>query len=598
MTGPIILIVFIIAIAGLCIWFYIKNKPTDSQSQPEVVPTPEPIPEPEPVPEPDPEPTPEPNPEEPIEQDPTPEEPIENEDISGADSSDDTTQEETDPASQEEAAPQEKEKTLDDIVSEEASQLVHDLIVPTFSGVFGSISIDDPKFKTLWPWINELVEEAVAQSWPYLSSVHNLPSLYQEENFPEIYDWHGKKEDRENTTRELVAWVVALQLAEIVPEKRDDIFKAGYVVGGDKDTPIYDFEFYSDKNIARLVASSIYSAMRGKKMINDEAIAIMRAELGGHLYPKTLKTYSQDSFAKNQREFFVSLEKFMPTAPGPYLSGYSDRSSIGGAPYPEYAVGSGKTSDLNLEKDVEIYNYVTSNFNLDDKNPYWDRAVQAVADKDADLQHLFGKDREVGEYKFSPVFGEKSIGIEINPSGDVARLVKDTLTVGSMQRKSLMNGSYYGRRRPAQTKTDGVSKSGRDGILCNFVIENNDGNAGVYQKNGNWVTGKEITKGDFCEYSHKQVYANSYPSGHSSCIWSAAMTLIELMPERADLIMRAANNFAVNRTICRYHWNSDTLIGRMLSSTVNAVAHATPDFNERINKAREEVKLRDTSILV
>jgi len=68
-----------------------------------------------------------------------------------------------------------------------------------------------------------------------------------------------------------------------------------------------------------------------------------------------------------------------------------------------------------------------------------------------------------------------------------------------------------------------------------------------------------ISPEEYEEEEKKSLPSNSYPSGHSSGIWGCALTLIELMPERADLIMREANEFAVNRTIARYHWNSDTI---------------------------------------
>lgn len=65
---------------------------------------------------------------------------------------------------------------------------------------------------------------------------------------------------------------------------------------------------------------------------------------------------------------------------------------------------------------------------------------------------------------------------------------------------------------------------------------------------------------------------------------------MELMPERADKIMAAANMFAVNRTIARYHWNSDTVNGRVLGSATNAVSHASIDYDELLNKAKKEIE--------
>jgi hypothetical protein len=67
------------------------------------------------------------------------------------------------------------------------------------------------------------------------------------------------------------------------------------------------------------------------------------------------------------------------------------------------------------------------------------------------------------------------------------------------------------------------------------------------------------------------------------------MGMIELMPKIADKIMYAANLFAVNRTIARYHWNSDTINGRVLGSATNAVCHAASDYDELLNKAKKDI---------
>jgi membrane-associated phospholipid phosphatase len=143
--------------------------------------------------------------------------------------------------------------------------------------------------------------------------------------------------------------------------------------------------------------------------------------------------------------------------------------------------------------------------------------------------------------------------------------------------------------RPGGTKTDAVGQTGAGGILCDFDIENNDGCPTEYDRNGNLVVGKETNPGEFCEYSRKHLYANSYPSGHSAGIWNTALMLMEIMPDRADRIMRAANEYAMSRVIARYHWNSDTIVGRVLGSAINAVTHATNDYDSRLSNAKSEL---------
>ena len=68
-----------------------------------------------------------------------------------------------------------------------------------------------------------------------------------------------------------------------------------------------------------------------------------------------------------------------------------------------------------------------------------------------------------------------------------------------------------------------------------------------------------------------------------------AMILMELLPEKADLILKEANQFAVNRTIARYHWTSDTINGRVLGSAQQAVSHGASDFDTLFEKAKREL---------
>lgn len=64
---------------------------------------------------------------------------------------------------------------------------------------------------------------------------------------------------------------------------------------------------------------------------------------------------------------------------------------------------------------------------------------------------------------------------------------------------------------------------------------------------------------------------------------------MEIFPDKADGIMRCATKFAINRTVARYHWNSDTLNGRVLGSAINAVAHAASDYDTVLDTAIEEI---------
>ena len=65
---------------------------------------------------------------------------------------------------------------------------------------------------------------------------------------------------------------------------------------------------------------------------------------------------------------------------------------------------------------------------------------------------------------------------------------------------------------------------------------------------------------------------------------------MEAMPYDSDKILAIVNQYAVNRTIARYHWNSDTMNGRILGAATNAVAHAASDYDSLLESAKNEIE--------
>jgi len=80
----------------------------------------------------------------------------------------------------------------------------------------------------------------------------------------------------------------------------------------------------------------------------------------------------------------------------------------------------------------------------------------------------------------------------------------------------------------------------------------------------------------------------SYPSGHSIRGWIYALALTSLAPERADLLLARARQYAMNRVICGHHWKSDTDASVMLASGVYAAIVSTEEFQQQLAKARVE----------
>lgn len=388
---------------------------------------------------------------------------------------------------------------------------------------------------------------------------HHRGVFYKKENFPTLY-YYGNRSDRELAWKAMSGWAAALVLAQLCPQKRTEIFAAGYNYGGGKDVALFGWEFESDPIIARLVGAAVWSCKQPPKVVLD----VMRKEVGGNVLDYTVKEIADGSFTDLQDKVFIDFTKFLPTAPGPYLSAYKDRSKVGGIPFPNDQ----KESDYNLSVDKEVYEHVVYNYNLDD-NRYHQDTAQAIADKDGSAYHLFEGNRRTEHYTFHPVFGEATIGRYISVESDMAKICTDAFTIGVMARKPLMLGDYYGRRRPGQTEVDGQSKDGDFGVLYNLEIDNADGNPTSYNQDGE------------LQYDTDQkssVYANSYPSGHSSGIMACANIMMEHLPDVADKILKAANEFANSRIKCRYHNLSDTLIGRLVGTAITSVIRACKDY--------------------
>jgi hypothetical protein len=321
----------------------------------------------------------------------------------------------------------------------------------------------------------------------------------------------------------------------------------------------------------------------------------MRAEIGGSKYTDSLETLSNSSRdAVGKGDFFSDFRKFLPTAPGPYAPGYTTRPD-------DTFPNEKKESNKNLSVDAAIHEMVVQTYNMNSVE-YSASSVQAIADEECCKYHLFGDDKVIGDYKFHPVFGSDTIGERINPDSYVGNFAERMIHTSSSSRGIMQTKTTspieYGRLRPGCSWTQEAKKNSktddRRNVLCEIEIEDNDGcktskNAvGYYDADGIWVY-TQAEEDKYCETKKNSLYANSYPSGHSSGIWGGAMMLVELFPDKADKIMKEANQFAINRTIVRWHWTSDTINGRVLGGATHAVCHAASDYDTMLNKAKKEL---------
>ena len=467
-------------------------------------------------------------------------------------------------------------------------------------------------------YLHELYNEAKAQQQG--TSQHGLVSLYKEDNFP-LPDIHknniyGSTEDTSKAFSAMTGWLFAMQLSELVPKKRTSLMTLGYNLGGNMNSNMFGYKFNSDPNVARLVGSAIYVTMRTTQNPN---LTAMRTELGTSKYSDNLETLRctladhtctdlPDNYFKwGENDFYLNVREFLPGAPGPYLSNYTTRPSRG-------TVGDAKVTNIpdyngNTVVDYNIHTGITSTYNLTSTIPeIKTRTVQAIADKEGCVNHLFGPQRPTSNYGYIyPVFGrhnycsdtdmptdKTNLNDMINVLGDIAQKQRKVLQDINIYTR-MGETPEYGRRRPAETTTDGVSKEGVDGILCNAEIQNADGCPDAYyDRNGNYVPiDSSLYVGEgLCDYEHRNIWANSYPSGHSAYIWINALLLMELYPERANRFMAAANTFAISRTIARYHYTSDTIIGRIIGTVMSAMCHAASDYDSRLAAIKGELNIQ------
>lgn len=432
-------------------------------------------------------------------------------------------------------SPQEPPATDPDEGDNDADKVFTDLLT-MFSGIVPCVTGQDMR-----EYLHAIYQEAATQ--------FRSTSLHAPENFPTVVYYYGDA-TYQYAFDKMVAWTFAMVLTELVPGKRNELYRAAFDFREPgKDVPLFGWTFETDPTIARLMGSVIYAYTR-----NPSRIEALREIIGAR----------KIHYNKDVSELYCDLSYF-PPAPGPYLKAYEKRAA-GYPPGLEYG-------DHQYMADVETERTVSDHYCLDAVEFAFRQAtVQAVADKDPHNEHLFGhtryaNDPKYGQMVFDPVFGEVSIGVEIPIDGAISRLAETVGSPSSNNRNSLLSREY-GRRRPGQGETDpSMEAVPKERALVNYSIEENDGHStGFYNKDGDYVDGQGHHIGDFELYYQGQLYANSYPSGHSAYIWGITLALIAAMKDITPKLMRAGGHFSTSRIITRYHHLSDTLIGREIGS--------------------------------
>jgi acid phosphatase (class A) len=83
---------------------------------------------------------------------------------------------------------------------------------------------------------------------------------------------------------------------------------------------------------------------------------------------------------------------------------------------------------------------------------------------------------------------------------------------------------------------------------------------------------------------------NSYPSGHTLSSYLLALTLIQIVPERKEEILKRADDYAHNRLVCGVHTESDIQASRLIAYAMFGSMMQEPRFQQEIAAARTEVR--------
>ncbi|MDB5700893.1 MAG: phosphatase family protein [Sphingomonadales bacterium] len=93
-----------------------------------------------------------------------------------------------------------------------------------------------------------------------------------------------------------------------------------------------------------------------------------------------------------------------------------------------------------------------------------------------------------------------------------------------------------------------------------------------------------------CDAGKKANPRRSYPSGHSTLSYSVGYVLAHLAPEKADIILSRAADYAMSREICGVHYPSDTEASHVLATIIGVKLVGSPVFVAKMAAARGELR--------
>lgn len=467
----------------------------------------------------------------------------------------------------------------------------------------------------------------------------------------EVYNYHGNNKEYEldgTAENAMLYWIIAMCISELVPtsgsnNKQTQLFKFAYDLGGnDGDGRKYrlynNYTPKGDLTICRLVASVIYAKNRPtykssissfRSKLNGSAISISGTLKDG------LNLTGNIGSKPTSYGYSVDIDSIFPAAAGPYTTtgSYANRTA-----YPWDQQGENpddfNSSTKNYVIDEAVNNEVITNYNLVNNANIikFKRAIQAISDDYEEVEH-FLDDKIYYTYPDNPgndityphdtftlatsssnkgyfsgtfnnsVVTSKNLSLYKN-TADFTEFLQQMRDACAYNRQTTF-WPQYGRRRPSQGYEDGsCADSGQHSSqnwLDDWGILNLAGGSTRYDEQGekyyvdaNGDGIRNENESSYYPHNCNNIVSTTYPSGHSAGVWGAALSLIELLSDMGitnsaeiNNIYKAAYAFTVSRTIVRAHWNSDTIYGKLNTTTIFPVLHAMSTFNNIFDNAEQ-----------
>lgn len=462
--------------------------------------------------------------------------------------------------------------------------------------------------------------------------------MFRKECYPLVYDYRGKDASDDGTAyNAMQAWLVASALAELVPDAGEttntqtELFKLAYEIGGGRSYPLYNQKtLKADPHAMRLAGSVMYAICRGDGDIAAQTDEY-RQELGGREIPASAwdglgfrDTELTDGegrrgYRVDYLGYCINTREFLPDAPGPRVPG----ATVCELPLP---YEQGQPTELfnlqtqNYQMDEIIYNHMVKEWNMMSQTPLsvWNgysrekqnRLVNVAAIPPCTYIYMFGRKqvkfdgiihRNYGDnpaydyYCFSRTNEDTGLALD-GPFSDLEGIYRYNASPLNAQERYIerLTGVADNMRFPTQDPNYGRCRPGCK--VSRTVAERNP----VHGAAENEIYNVDLTVmvADDAAGTEKGMIQDgfaadaprSYVSGHSAQIWALALAFTQMNNDgNCQTWIRKAYEYSVNRSIGRFHWNSDCVYGRLFGSMTLPIVNAMSGMRDGYEATRAYV---------